>query len=250
MISIVTPTVRSRGLDLVDKALSRQTFKDFEWLPVGPHSVYLEHGFKRKFECKGKEFIEEPEKAEGDKWTLNKAYNKAIKEARGDLIVSWQDFTYAKPDTLEKLWFHYRQEPKTLVTAVGNKYTDETWSVQTWKDPRERDDQGTFYPCYWNDIEGNLCSVPKKAFYDVGGFDEEMDKWYGLDFFNVLNRLNDLGGYDFKIDQTIKSYSLEHGRLNEHWDRDNWMANGRYNDHVENQRRNGVWPVLPYLKTP
>lgn len=218
-ISVITPTVRLEGLKLVEKALNRQTFRDFEWI------------------------IQQPEGKTEGVWSLNKDYNKAIRKSKGKLIVSWQDWTYAKPDTLEKFWFHYQNEPNTLITAVGNKYSDESWTVKTWQDPRERQDQGTFYPCYFNDIEFNLCSIPKEALYSVGGFDESMDIFYGMDGFSVVDRLNLLGGYDFKIDQTIKSFSLEHGRLNPKWDELNWLGD-RYNkkrlEYVAN-------PVLSYL---
>lgn len=220
MISVITCSIRPEGLALVEKALKRQTHRDFEWI------------------------IQEREDLPKDcVWTLNRDYNKAIKKAKGELIVSWQDYTFAKPDALEKYWYHYEQEPRTIVSGVGDKYQDNTWTVKTWQDPRERDDQGTFYPCYFNDIEGNFCAVPTGAFYAVGGFDESMDRYYGMDFFSVLDRLNMVGGWDFKLDQTNKSYSLEHGRLNPQWDEFNWLGD-RYNQKRLSYVAN---PVLPYL---
>lgn len=221
MISILTPSVRPEGLALVEKALSRQTYTDWEWIVQG----------------------RDGDLPDGLVWTLNRDYNKAIRKAKGDLIVSWQDWTYADPDTLEKFAFHYSQEPKTLVTAVGNKYANEEWLVKTWQDPRERDDQGTYYPCFFNDIEWNLCSVPKQALYDVGGFDEDLDKYFGMDGFSVLERINLIGGYDFKIDQTIKSYSLEHGRPKD-WEEKNAL-HGPYNEFSQRYLEN---PILPFLK--
>lgn len=197
-ISVITPSVRPEGLDLVDKALKRQTFRDFEWIVQG----------------------KDKPTAEGYAWTLNHDYNVAIKKSKGELIVSWQDWTFADPETLEKFWFHYQQEPRTFVTAVGNKYTSDNWTTMTWKDPRERTDQGTYYPCYFSDIEWNLCSLAKQILYDVGGFDEELDRWYGMDGYSVNERAMLLGNCDFKIDQTIKSYSLEHGRP-EQWEEKN-----------------------------
>lgn len=200
MLSVITPTSRGKeAVELVEKALSRQTYQDFEW-------IVEEKSSHRK----------------GMVWNLNYDYNKAIKKSKGDLIISWQDWTYAKPDTLEKFAFHFTQEPKTLVTAVGNKYSDETWLVTTWQDPRKRSDQGTFYPCYFNDIEFNLCSIPRQALYDVGGFDESLDAGYGMDGYSVVDRINLLGGYDFKIDQTIESFSLEHERPKD-WEELNWI---------------------------
>ena len=239
MISVITPSVRIQGLSLVKKALKRQLFKNFQWLIVTPvPSVEV----TRILDNYPYIYIDEPQKQTGDYWTLNKAMNKAIAKAKGELVVSWQDWTYARPDALEKFWFHYQQEPRTLVTGVGNKYADESWTVRSWQDPRERDDQGTYYPCYFNDIEFNFCSVPKDAFYAVGGYDEYLDRFAGMDGYSVVSRLNLLGGWDFKIDQTNKSFSLEHGRLPE-WEYKNAI-------HGEYKKREAIYvhnPVLSYL---
>lgn len=223
-ISVLTCTARPEGIPLVQKALKRQTFKDFE------------HIIQEKTPIKP-----------GNCWSLNADYNSAIKRSKGDLIVSWQDWTFADPTCLEKFWYHFTKEPKTLVTAVGNKYTDDTWTVKTWQDPRERSDQGTYYGCYPSDIEWNLASIPRKALYDVGGFMEDFDFFYGLDGYNVNERIDELGGYDFKIDQTIKSYSLEHGRLSGDWDDKNWLLGDRYPKMKEKLIEEGKWPKAPYL---
>lgn len=238
MISVITPSVRPEGLKLVSKALGRQMYKAFEWIVVSPEDPNF-------IDAK---WIKDPSKKEGDYWSLNRAMNEAIRHANGDLIVSWQDYTFASPYALEKFAFHFKLEPKTLVTGVGNKYTDDTWVAKTWQDPRERDDQGSYYPCFPNDIEGNFCSIPKAAIYAVGGFDEEMDKYAGLDLFNVLQRIDALTGYDFKIDQSNKSYSLEHGRL-PNWDAQNWMSEKRYNEHIAKRKEEGKYPILDYLKS-
>jgi len=221
MISVITPSVRLEGLEIVEKALRRQTTTDFEWLI-------------------------NDKRYKGGVWGLNRAYNDLISRAKGELLVSWQDYTFADPDCLEKFWLHYQSEPKTLITAVGNKYTDDTWTAKTWQDPRERDDQGSFYQCFPWDIEANLCSIPKQAMYDVGGFDEEMDfEGYGFDARGVFERLEMVGGYDFKIDQGIKSYSLEHGRP-EGWDENNMI--GQWVDYKKKMIDSKAYPVLKYLQ--
>lgn len=220
MISIITPTVRPKGMELVEKALRRQTFTDFE------HLINTQ-------------------RYSGGYWGLNRAYNDLIRKAKGELIVSWQDYTYATPQCLEKFWECYQGNPKSLVGATGHKYKDDSWSVVKWQDPRKRDDQGSFYECNPNDIEFNLASIPKQAFYDIGGFDEEMDfLGFGMDGISVVERLDDLG-YKFYLDQANESFSLEHGRPRG-WDKKN-LLNGGYQNRKKILKRENKWPTLNYL---
>lgn len=236
MITVITPTIRPEGLNLVEKALKRQTYKDFEWIVISPQHVNIK-GFRRI-----DKLLSDPPKTDDLVWTLNRAYNKAIKHSQGDLIVSWQDWTYSNPEALEKFEFHYFNNPNLIVSGVGNKYSSTNWIEIVWKDPRERDDQGSFYPCYFSDIEGNFCSVPKKAFYDVGGFDEELDKYFGMDFYGVLERMSIAGKWDFHLDQTNKSYSLSHGRP------DNWEEkNALHGPYQEFKKKYLANPRLKYL---
>jgi len=220
MISVLTPTCRDNSLDLIEKSLKRQTFRDFEWVVVKP----------------------EGEKPKDLYWTLYRDQNRGLKQCKGELIVSLQDFTYLDPTALEKFWNHYIQEPKTLVSAVGNKYTDDSFTVMTWKDPRETDKYGSYYQCNFQDIEWNACAVPKEAIYKVGGWDESLDAYSSLAGLDILYRLNVIGGYDFKLDQTIKSYSLEHGRL------PNWEENTPFKGvWQEKQAQYNANPILNYL---
>jgi hypothetical protein len=195
----------------VEKALSRQTFQKFEWIVQ-----------------------EKTPTKEGNCWSLNHDYNLAIKKAKGNLIVSWQDFTYSDPTTLERLWTHYTQNKASIVSGVGNKYSDDSWLVETWHDPRIKGI--SFHGVPFSEIEANLCSFPRQALYDVGGFNEEMDKYYGLDAYDVLRRINGLNKYKFYIDETIKSYSLEHGRPDK-WDELNWL-NQDYAKQIEKPPKN------------
>lgn len=245
-VSVITPTVRPEGLSLVARALKNQNLCDFEWIIIGPESIReIAMGFSTSGIGQRVVFLPEPTR-EGDVWNLNKSYNEGIRKSTTSLIVSWQDFTSAKYDTLERFYTHFKQEPNILVSAVGNKYV-EVYPVpgaMVWKDPRERDDNGSYYLCQYQDIEWNLCSVPKQALYDVGGFDEEMDKMgFGMDAYSVDERISFLGKYDFKLDQTIKSYSELHGRL-PGWDERN-LINGGYKERQTFYVEHG--PKLPYL---
>lgn len=241
-ISVITPTIRPEGLQLVRRALSQQTFRNCEWLIGSPFepkemdnppcpTVWVKDDFK------------------GGLWSLNRIYNRLVSRANGQLLVSWQDFTWGRPDTLERFWYCYELEPKTLVSGVGNKYEDETWVVKTWQDPRERDDQGSFYPCDFADIEWNFCAVPKEALYAIGGFDEGADfEYLGMDGYGVNERLWDLGGWDFKLNQRIKSFSLGHGRVKD-WEKLNGI-HGKYIERRERLKTLGQWPKMAYLDNP
>lgn len=232
-ISVITPSIRKEGLDIVRKALFRQTFTDYEWIIGSPFiSKYCDKYVRDDFE--------------GGYFTLNRIYNKMIKESSGELIVSLQDYTHIKPDALEKFWYAYKDNQKAIVSGVGNKYKDNTWMVKTWQDPRIRKDQGSFYECYPWDVEANFCAVPRKAIYDVGGFDEVMDfEGYGFDARGVFERIDMLGKYKFYLDQANESFSLEHDRP-KGWDEHNMLTqwSGWKKKNIDKKR----YPVLKYIK--
>ena len=219
-ISVITNTIRPEGVALVEKALKRQTFRDFEHIIQGREKP-LESWMV---------------------WSFNRDMNEAICKSTGDLIVSWQDYTFADPDALEKFWQHYEDDHKTIVSAVGNKYSDDRFLIETWRDPRMRSDQGTYYEVTYPDVEWNLCSVPREVLYKIGGFEEKMDAKFGMDGYSVNERIENIGGYKFMLDQTIKSYSLEHGR-SEKWEQNNWI-----HDYEEIKRANLENPLRNYLK--
>lgn len=238
MISVITPTVRKDRLAIVRKALKQQEFRAFEWLigssfdPEIPEAIWVKDDFK------------------GGVWTLNRCYNSLIKKAKGNLIVSWQDSIWANPNALWKFQFHFNTEPKTLVTGVGDQYSDKTWLNKVWSDPRKREDQGSLYKCNWQDIEWNFCSCPKQALVDIGGFDENLDfLGYGMDGYGVNNRIAALkAGYDFKIDQTNESFSIKHGRVGgaKEWEKEN-LIHGGYEKRRQEMIDNDSWPVLSFL---
>lgn len=210
LISVITPSVRPEGLEMVRKCLRRQDFTDFEWIVVSP------------FEYEQADlWLKDPEKRDGDFWNLCKAWNYAYSQAQGELIVNVQDLIWLPPDTLSRFWNHYRGNPKALVTAVGNQYAsvDENGVPQTvvWQDPRMRTDFGTFYEVAPSEMEMAVCSIPKQAIYDCGGIDEEYDKGPGAQEKEMCYRIDKLG-YKMFIDQTIEYKAVQHGRLTDDWD--------------------------------
>lgn len=230
MISIITPSIRvPEGLEVVKKGLDRQTINDFEWLIGSPNESNVGKWIRDSFK--------------GGFWTLNRMLNSLVREAKGDLVVSIQDYTFFNPDALEKFLFYYEKDSKSIVSGIGDKYESVyPLGKRLWTDPR-RDTGNGFRTCPFHYIEGNFCAFPKQAIIDIGGFDESLDfEGYGLDFYSLFDRLSIKGGYKFYIDDTNESFSLTHGRVKD-WDERNISAE-RYkeirNKYLEN-------PVLSYL---
>jgi hypothetical protein len=249
-ISVLTPSVRRDGIDIVKKALEGQTFKDFEWI-IGSPFTMPKHFIKNPFYWVEDDF-------EYGFWTLNRIYNKMFKKAKGELIVSLQDWIYVQPDALEKFWINYQEVgPKALISGVGDQYERlgkyNRPEVKIWSDPRKTMNNGSFYESYPQDCEWNFAAIPKKALFEVGGMDEELDfLGFGGDQFGVGQRLNDLG-YKFFLDQTNESFTIRHSRSDfggqQYWDENHVLLNGKYDKRKMQLLNEGKWPVLDYLKS-
>ena len=151
MISVITPSIRPKGLAMVQRCLERQTFKDFEWL--------VEIGFNNKFD-------------------LNSAMNRMVKRAKGELLVFYQDYIKIQDDGLEKFWNSYQEKKAFYTAAVNDDWRKTGLGKRNWQE--------------W-EIDWGAC--PKDAIIEIGGFDEELDKYWGFDNVNAGLRA-DMAGYD------------------------------------------------------
>lgn len=230
MISVITPTVRVEGLRVIRDCLDKQTYKDFEWIVVAPKELH------DKVDVPCDLLLSDPPKNEGDFWSLCKAWNLAYSKAKGELIVNIQDWVWFKPSMLERFWGHYQDNPKSLVTAVGDHYErleDGIPAELVWNDPRKRQDMGTFYRVDHTEMEMTVCSVPKQAVLDCGGVDEEYDKGPGVQEKEMCLRLEVLG-YGMFIDQGLEYKAIRHPRLTTDWDEKYWSVTAKlYEKHVK-----------------
>lgn len=218
-ISVITPSVRENGLEVVKKSLDNQTEKDFEWLVCSP------------FEYKEAIWVKEPPKREGDFYGLNKAYNALLKQAKGELIISCQDMLQLPATCLETFWFwHENKNGMACIGAVGDHYLSLDPPVLVWKDPRRTTQYGSFYEINPIDIEFTLCAIPRKAFYDVGGFDEEYDRGAAVGEKELCLRI-DKASYRFYIDQSLEYKAIKHPRLTKDWDEYYKIASDLYSKH-------------------
>lgn len=178
MISVITPTIRPEGLEIVKKCLEEQTYRDFEWL--------VEVGLPKK-----------------DGHDLNRAFNRMLKRAKGDLIVIYQDYIKIESDTLSKVWAKHQEKPDVFFTCPVGKTLD--WENVTW-DWRNNPDNKEIS---WQQWEIDLGFAPKKALFEIGGFDEELDTYWSFDNPNVAYRAF-LAGYKFENTQDIRGIAYDH----------------------------------------
>lgn len=164
-ISVLTPSIRPEGLAITRKSLIEQTFKDFEWLV---------------------------EINVTDNHDLNSAYNRMLRRAKGELIVSLQDYIKVPPDYLQHFWEAYKANPNTFITAPVGKVDNLDFKSPAKWDWRAYEDAKPDWKCW--EIDSGC--APKSALFDVGGFDEELDKWWSFDNYSVGKRA-DLLGYKF-----------------------------------------------------
>lgn len=211
-ITVTTPSVRKELLPMVERCLKRQTFTDYEWLVGSPTNL----GFGT--------FVQEPSKREGDYYGLNKCWNELFRQAKGELIVNIVDGLWFPPDLLQRFWDHYEADPMACIGGVGDQYDQEVNGKpehRVWSDPRKKGKN--FYQIIYADLELCVASIPLKAIKDVGGIDEEFDKYAAISEKEMCARIGKLG-YTFWIDEGIEYRAVKHPRLNEKWDEHYWQG--------------------------
>lgn len=264
-ISVVTPSIRKDGLKIVRDSIQKQTFKDFEWLIGSPFVPFYkgeaERHTRKREKLYGYGILSHTPTTKwilddfrNGFWTLNRIYNKLFKQARGELIVSWQDYIATEPDALEKFWINY-EKTNGIITGVGDQYEGVNKfnqpEIKIWSDPRKTDTYGSFYEINWNDAEWNWCAIPREYIFKVGGMDEKLDfLGFGGDQMQICQRMNALG-VKFFIDQTNESYTIRHSRDDfggqEEWDKNHVLFNGKYHDRVKELIELDKWPCIGYL---
>lgn len=181
-ISVITPTIRPEGLSVVRNSLINQTLKDFEWLV--------------DINCTGKH-------------DLNASYNRLIKRAKGDIIVSLQDYIKIQPDALENILDLHKNNLNTFITYPVGKVKDwESEPKWDWRIHKQAQMD-------WRMWEIDFGSCQKDNLYTIGGFDEELDGHWSMDNVNVGLRA-ELAGFKFLHEPNIRGIAYDHDAFIEH----------------------------------
>lgn len=181
MISILTPSIRPKGLAIIQKCLSEQTYQDFEWL--------VEIGIPTRG-C-----------------DLSRAFNRMLRRAKGEWIVILEDYIRIEPDGLEK--FFKIADPKKLYTGPVGKtlnWKDVKWDWREFGKIREVD---------YRRWEIDWGFGPLQAFKDVGGFEEEYDQFWSNENVEIAYRMSKLG-YKFYVTPDNKAIHYNHDKVFKH----------------------------------
>lgn len=158
-----------------------QSFQDFEWL--------VEVGIP----------------ARG--FTLPTDYNKMLRRAQGDIIVSLQDYIHIPRNALSRI--AELNFDKTAYTFPVAKRTDGPEAIFDWR--RTRPD-GTIHPNEW---EIDLGAAPIELFRDIGGFDERYCEAWGWDNVEVAYRAA-AAGYRFHVSNETVGIAYDHDKHMKH----------------------------------
>lgn len=211
-ITVVTPTIRPAGLDSIHKALEKQTLQDFEWL--------VEVGCP----WKGHD--------------LNAAMNRMLRRAKGELVVSIQDYITFSPEALEKMYEMHVEEPLAFITFPMGKIQPNGDIKFDWRAGGEYRRIAGF------EWETDYAMAPLEMFKAIGGYDEDYDQGWSWDNVSVGIR-GELAGWVPAVFPGLKAAAIDHDAILKHPFRGK-KENGELHSRKEAEYRSGAWK-LHYL---
>lgn len=223
-VSVIMPTARYGGLDVLEHSILHQTYRDFEVLVVD------ELHRRDIIESLGWIYVEPPPKKPGMWWNLDASLNKAISQASGNIIVQLNDYVYVPPDGIQKFVDRFKQEDKALISGVSDQFLappfddphglKSVWNSwpgppsgeKVFSDPRKDSNYRGFYLTIPLLFEGNWCAYPRQAWIDIGGYDEAFDIGWGYDNVEFAERAT-FHGYHVFMDTENEVFCYSHIRL-------------------------------------
>jgi len=234
LVSVVVPTIRYGGLDTTFQGLGNQTFsKDmYEVIIIDDLPESREKEVKSYSEKCGVKIKYSRSKTpfwKGNEMIAN-ARNTGLLYAEGKLVVFIDDYTYVKPDFLER---HYKVYGESCgkfsligqlinVQYVPPQKRPADISVVPRKTVKRRTSDGTEQP--WEDfriVGGKVidahwgwwwtcnASAPLDKIVEVNGFDEEYDGCTAGEDMDLAMRLSRVGCH-FTFDPECKAWHMDH----------------------------------------
>ena len=220
LVSVITITIRPGFWNIMAKNLSKQTYKNFEWVIVDDFKddrSKIAEKYAKKYNLnikyvRGDKVMGKYQRRNG----LARANNLGWRNSNGELLVYLQDFIVIPINGIEKLVSLYQHHPKALIAPVDEYYYSKDpnrKNLEDWWDG-DTDIIGKFS---WRnvrmqylgirksdnpmDFEMNYGAIPRKIMDDLNGFWEFFDNGLGYDntsiAFSALEK-----GYYILVDDT------------------------------------------------
>lgn len=213
-LSVICPTIREGWWNIMFENLSRQTYKNFEFIIVDDYKddrSKIVEKYAKKYNLTIQYL--RGSKTHGSKpyprkCGLVRANNLAWKASKGELLVWLQDFILLPENSLEQIVDIYRHNHDALIAPTDIRYktipadlsNKEDWwngeinilTEEDWRNVRNkylgmRESDNAF------DFELNYGAIPKKILDELNGFWEFMDDGLGYDNLEICYRAIKLG---------------------------------------------------------
>lgn len=226
LVSIITSTIRQGWWNIMAHSLSKQTYKNFEWIIVDDFPKdrsELAKVYARKYGLDIK-YLRSKERKVKRNFGLVNADNTAIEHAKGELYVWVQDFIMLPPTGIEQLVDLYNHNPNSLLAPCDvyyepkgeiNKESEDWFSGSLdviGKFMRKNiriQNMGMRRSTNPYDWEMNYGAAPARIVKELGGFWEFYD--FGLGFNNTdLAYRSILLGCDIIVDDTNVAVCIDH----------------------------------------
>ncbi len=225
-LTVYTPTIRKGFWNIMANNLSKQTYKNFEWIivddyPKNRSKVAEEYAKKYSLNIV---YLRGKERAVQRTYGLCNANNTALAHATGEVMVFLQDFILIPLDGLEQIATLYRKNPDALQglpdVYVEPKIKPDS-SKEDWFDGNtdvvgkfirqnvRLTNEGLRETTNPMDYEQNYGAIPVKIAKELGGWYEFFDEGLGWDNTEIAWRAMKRG-YRILIDETNVAICIDH----------------------------------------
>jgi glycosyltransferase involved in cell wall biosynthesis len=187
-VSIVTPTIREGWWNLMANNIAVQNYKNLEWIIIDDYIVDRSD-IAKKYADKYSLDIKYLRGNKKRKSGISHAYNVGCVEAKGELIISLQDFMLLPQNGVELLVREYKNHPNSLLAPVDMYFKPKEMTKDkedAFNDEIEVFGELTRQNIRINnhgmrlsdnpaDFELNIGAFSKKTFDELGGFYELFD---------------------------------------------------------------------------
>lgn len=153
----------------------------------------------------------------GEKPDLCYQMNRALAEAKGEVIIFLQDHIEINPGALQRIWELYQSNPNVAVTFPVGKRNGESvsWDWRAfWEDHLDKSE------ITYERFEIDFAMIPRTLLakvldHDGYFFDEGFDSGFGYDNVEIAYRMSKLG-VKFFVSSAIRGVAFDHDRFEPH----------------------------------